>query len=104
MLRETVELGTDRVIRWGLTEDGQTVANNTVTRVQFKVAGLCFDSDTDAEITLTDNATVVELRLGGAAIAPGWHDGFLTAYDAQSTNGLPWIKSRIRFVPWDKCA
>lgn len=103
MLRETVELGTDRVIKWTLTEDGATVANNTVTRAQFKVAGTCFDTNTDTEIELTNNATVVELTLGAMAVDPGFYIGYLTIFDATSTNGLPWIEAEIRFKSWDKC-
>lgn len=103
MLTETVELGTDRTIRWTLLEDGETVPANTVTRVQFKVAGLCFDSDTDTEVVLTDSATVVELKLGGLSVRPGFYRGYLTVFDSSSTDGLPWLKTSIRFMPWPRC-
>lgn len=101
MLTETVELGTDRVIRWTLLEDGATVQANTVTRAQFNIAGQCFDSDVDTEIALEENATEVVLKLGDMNVAPGFYMGYLTITDASSE--LPWLKARIRFVEWPKC-
>jgi len=103
VLQETVELGTDRKISLTLTEDGATVADNTVTRAQFKVAGSCFDTDTDSEISLTNNATVVELSLGAMNVNPGFYVGYLTIFDATTTNGLPWVEIEVRFKAWEKC-
>lgn len=96
--------GRDNKLRLSLLQNGQTVAINTVTRavLRFRVGTGDVVLDTDVvgdSITLTDNATVVEVQSDSLSAVPaGVYQTWLTIYDPSAPDGLAWSQPQIELI------
>ena len=99
-------IGRDNVQRLELRQDGELVAENAVTRAQFRFGPFCIDTDEVADpIELTDSATVVEMQLGRVeGASPGLLEGHLTVYDAVHPEGIGWQSFMVLVERWPACA
>lgn len=103
----------DNVTRLELLEDGELVPEHAAKRAVLRFPAsssptgdeVCLDTDVDAEIELTDNATVLELRLGqqSQTLRPGLHRAKLTIYDNPHPNGIAWEELLVDVVGWSTC-
>jgi hypothetical protein len=98
-------LGRANRYRYQLKQDGEVVQVNAVTRAQFKVGPVCLDTDVPGdEITLTDNATVVEVQPGLADdLEEGMFEGMLTIYDVDHPEGIAWARFPVYVYGWEVC-
>lgn len=104
----TVYLDRDNKIRLKLEADGSVVGEDRVTRAQFWFPAGATDDDneklldtqSDSEITLTNNATVVEVSAGQLGLKNGRYQCYLTIFDVSNPNGLAWDKVVVRVTQW----
>jgi len=86
--------------------DGGTVPAETVTKVTLKFGDYCIDTDNDSDqIYFTDsNNQAISIKLGQVdSIAVGRYSGTLTIYDAETVNGLAWIRVKVEIFAWAVC-
>lgn len=97
----------DNVLRLQLMQDGVVVATNAVTRAVLRLrnpGGTDTVLDTDDvgdDLTLTDNATVVQIGADGlSGVSDGAYSTWLTIYDSANTDGIAWASPEIEVVQW----
>lgn len=88
-----------------LTKDGSPPAENAITRAMFVFGKYCLDTDTNHLIQLIDNAQTVRMELGLIPnLETGSYRGFLTVFDAQADQGIPWGDPvNIMVRDWKSC-
>lgn len=97
----TIYINSDHQIRYRIMHlDSKTgnvvpVPPNHINRVQLYLRGIrtyCIDTDEATHpITLMDDAKIIGLRLGRIEeLRTGQYKGWLTLFDAESPNGIPW--------------
>ncbi len=88
-----------------LTIDGLPPAENAIIRAMFVFGEYCLDTESSGLITLIDDAQSVQLELGLVVnLDTGNYRGFLTVFDAQSPNGIPWGEIvPISVRDWQSC-
>lgn len=96
----------DNTLRLQLTQDGEVVAQDSVTRAILRVRISSGDvildsSDAGDDLTLTDNATVVQIGADGLSdVDPGIYPTWLTIYDGGSADGIAWAEPELEVVEW----
>ena len=83
------------------------VADGVVLQAVLKFGDYCLDTDVVDHadyISLTEDETVVSIK-GGLIpeLVKGSYTGYLTIYDAESTDGISWQSFRIRVREWPVC-
>lgn len=75
-----------------LSQDGEPPLSGAISRAIFSFGPYCLDTDEHPEhISLINNAQDVRLRLGlFPGLGKGTYTGYLTLFDASTTNGMPW--------------
>lgn len=104
----TYYLDRNNAIELTLQQNGATVTANTVTRALLwlpasaSVAGteVTFDSTADADTTLIESATKVQIKGGARALNPGRYTAYLTLFDAVNTDGLAWTTVPLKVEQW----
>lgn len=101
-MNSAVFLDRDNDILLRLERDGGVVDPDIVQRAVLRIlrADEVFDTDSDSDITLQDNARNVRIQGGQRNIAPGLYRALLTIYDAANTNGLAWAQISVRVRAW----
>ena len=101
----TIWIGLDSEITLPLLVDGEQPTG--ITRAVFKFDNFCLDSNVDAEITVVEdpNETYIHMIPGHIPnLVEGDYVGYLTIYDAEAPNGLPWGDPIIVKVgTWPTC-
>ena len=106
----TVYLDRDNTITLSLTQDGAAPNANVITKASLWIPGTAFSDglpvvvDAAPEVTLTDNATKVNLALGTLNINKGSHYCYLTIYDAVNVNGIAWDTLILQVSDWPAAA
>lgn len=103
----TIYLDRNNSITRRLQVDGATVAAGTLTRAIFLMHGAAkdggdikFDTSTDTDISLTENATTVVIKGGLRDIKPGRYHCLLTCFDSASPEGLAWDQISVTVREW----
>ena len=94
---ETVFVGRDNVIARELLQDGEPPVPG-INRVVAHIGDVTLDTDTDPEISYSDN--VVTIRLGGKTLRYGLNICRLTVYDVAHPNGLAWDEFPVLLLDW----
>ena len=84
----------------------ETVAINTVTRAILRFGDFCLDTDdADPIFELTEDETELAMKLGKVTnLTTGAYYAYLTIYDANHPNGIPWANFNISVQNWPVCA
>ena len=90
-----------------LQVDGATVSADKITRALVFMPGagadgsdVTFDTQSDNDIELIENATAVRVLGGLRDLRPGRYRAFLTCFDAQAPQGLAWDSFSITVRSW----
>lgn len=87
MIEITVFNSRDNAAKFTLTSDGQSIAHNSLTRVQIKIGAILVDSNVmPALFTLV--ADSISIKLGLAGIQAGRYAASIIAFDSTNTNGI----------------
>jgi hypothetical protein len=82
----------------------ESVPEDTVLRAIFRFGPFCIDTDSSDLIELSEDATSIEMNLGLiTSLVAGGYVGYLTIYDAENTNGIPWQQYQVNVLAWDVC-
>lgn len=97
--------GYDGKVLLSLTQDSSVPQANSITRATFAFGDICLDTDHHSEIQLVNDNQAIELQLGLVeGIRTLSYVGYLTIFDAQAPNGLPWGDPvRITVNSWKSC-
>ena len=108
-----VHIGRDNITAYDLEymPKGETsfvpVPDNTITRAVIRFGPFCLDTNVagHADIFyLSNNNKTIEMRLGRVTdLRIGTYYAYLTIYDANHPNGIPWANFRIRVRLWPVC-
>lgn len=97
MITATIYNGRDNTLKLQLTSDDVAINHAALTRVQLKIGAVLLDSTVTPGLFIIASDSV-EIKLGQAGLADGWHSGMLIAFDSQHTNGLVFGQYLITLV------
>lgn len=97
----------DNVLRLQLIQDGAVVTTDAVIRAVLRLRNpsgtdiILDTNDAGDDLTLTDNATVVQVGADGlSSTEAGAYESWLTIYDSANLDGIAWASPTIEVVEW----
>jgi len=108
-----VHIGRDNITAYDLEymPKGETsfvpVPDDTITRAVLRFGPFCLDTNVTGHADifyLSNSNTTVEMKLGKVAnLTTGAYYAYLTIYDANHPNGIPWANFNISVQSWPVC-
>ena len=97
-------IGRENVEKLELLHNGERVPKNSITRAIIRFGTYCLDTELHNEIELTEDAQVLEIKLGLIPdLVSGKYKSYITIYPNLAEDGIAWASANVRVAEWPVC-